>query len=510
MYIPLDDRTCNYKYPVILTQLIDNMEILTPPEKYMGSHREPADLDKVWEWILNNIKECDYGIFSIDTLLYGNIINSRIHNRSKIECDKYLNNFKKIKEINPSIEIHAFNLVPRVANYNNNSEEPHYWSEYGSRIWKYSYLTDKINRKDNTDKEKAELDEIKKEIPRNYLEDFLNRREINTYVNFYCLDLVEKNIIDYLVIPKDDTAEYGLAARDHRQIADKVWQKTIMDRVMIYPGADEVGCVILTRIFNKTKDYQPRIYIRYSSTLGPEVIPKYEDRPLHEGIKSQITSIGGIIVSTPENADILLAVHSPGKRTMEAFDQIKKDITYYSYSNTDEFLSYIKYYKKNYNKTITIADTAFCNGADNEFMTYANKKGILNKISSYCGWNTCQNSLGLALSHGCICSYYGDFKTDINRRQLSKQYLLIHLIEGWLYEANILPELLIEINNKGIDPYNIEGHQDVFKKVLKKKINNKIETELNTDIEIKNLLFPWNRIFDIDFDLEYDIDNKSK
>lgn len=506
IYIPLDERTCNYKYPQILAQLSDDIELLILPEEYMGSYRQPADLKKVWQWVLNNIKGCDYGIFSIDALLYGNIINSRIHNRSIEECNQYLENLKKIKEINPSIEIHAYNLVPRVANYNNNSEEPPYWGEYGTTIWHYSYLIDKIDRNEATDEEKAELDKLKDEIPREFLNDFLIRREVNTYVNFYCLDLVEENVIDYLIIPKDDTAEYGLAARDHRQITKKIWTKKIMDRVMVYPGADEVGCIMFSRIFNLVKEYRPRIYIRYSSTLGPGIVPKYEDRPLHEGIKSQITAMGGLVVSTPDKADILLAVHSPGKKTTEAFEQGSKDITYYSYTNTDEFLNYINYYSNNYQKTIVLADTAFCNGSDNEFMYFAGKKNVLDKISSYCGWNTSQNTVGLALSHGCICSYYDDFKSDKYKYKLSKQYLMIHLIESWLYEANILPDFLVKIKKSEINPYDIKGHKREIKEILKKKINKKIRTELNVFIkgeiiEVKKLSFPWNRVFDIDFNL---------
>ena len=68
---------------------------------------------------------------------------------------------------------------------------------------------------------------------------------------------------------------------------------------MIYPGADEVGSVLLSRIFCKMHNYKPSVFLKYSATYGPTIVPLYEDRPIAESIKSQIVSAGGILVSTP-------------------------------------------------------------------------------------------------------------------------------------------------------------------------------------------------------------------
>ncbi len=506
IYIPLDERTCNYKYPGVLAELTDDIELLVPPRELMGSFRIPADVEKLWDWVFQNISQADYAILSIDTLVYGNIVNSRLHQKTKPECAKYTKNIKKIKEVNPEIELHVFNLVPRVANYNNNSEEPLYWEKYGTKIWKYSYFTDKITRGEIKPEEVSELEEIKNDIPPEILEDFLKRREVNSFVTACCLDLVEEGIIDQLVIPKDDTAKYGLAAVEQRGISQLLFNKRIMDKVMVYPGADEVGCILLARVFNRIKGFSPRVYIRYSSTMGPGIIPKYEDRPLHEGIKAQITSVGGLVVESPAEADLLLAVNSPGKEMLEAAEQFNKDVTYYSYSNTTEFLNYLDYFIQEYQKPVALADTAFCNGADNEFISFALKKGIIGKISSYCGWNTSQNTVGLTLSHANICSYYNNFEKDQARKRLSRNYLLNHLIESWLFEANIMYELWSYTIDKGIDPYKLKENREEIQQIIQVKLNEKLNQELASfigedNLEIKNLSLPWDRIFDIDFEI---------
>ena len=114
------------------------------------------------------------------------------------------------------------------------------------------------------------------------------------------VDLVRDGVFDVLTVPKDDTAEYGYAALDQMAIAKRVRELRLPDsRVLVYPGADEVGSVLFARVFNQIKNYRPRIYIRYSSVYGPFIVPRYEDRPLQEGIKAQICSLGGVVWMRP-------------------------------------------------------------------------------------------------------------------------------------------------------------------------------------------------------------------
>ena len=222
IYVPLDERPCNYRYPQFLADLTDDVEILVPPVEYMGKLKKPSDVDKIWEWIFENAAVCSYAIISVDTMVYGNIINSRIHTRTKEECFGYLKNFIKLKEVNPRIEIHAFNLVTRVAADDNDAEDPFYWKHHGNKIWKYCYLTNKIGREMASNNEIVELEEVRESIPPEYLKNFLERREINRFINLQCLELVKNRIMDFLTIPKDDCTEYGFAAMDQQVLAKKI------------------------------------------------------------------------------------------------------------------------------------------------------------------------------------------------------------------------------------------------------------------------------------------------
>ena len=516
LYIPLDDRPCNYRYPQYLARISGEIEMIVPPAEYMGRHKMPADIHALWSWAFSNISGCDYAVVSVDTLGYGNIINSRIHKKSFSECLESAENFKELKKLNPRVEVHAFNLVTRVSNCNSDEEDPGYWKRYGETIWEYGFLTDKIKRGEEDAGSKEKLSDLRKSVPEKYMSDFLNRREINRSVNLKCLELTADGIIDYLVIPKDDCAEYGYAAADQSVLARRIYEYGIMERVMVYPGADEVGSVLLARVFNKYKKYRPRVYVRYSSVMGPQIIPKYEDRPLHESIKSQVTSIGGIIISDERDADFLLAVNSPGKEMTEASEQKVRNIGSRNFANIDEFIHYIKYFHDEYKKPYGIADVAFANGADDEFMVYANKSGVLGKTCAYGGWNTAQNTVGVVLTQASLCSFYASAGAPAGNKlfneKASRIFLFRKIIEDWMMQTRMLITLTEKYGGhegarEEIDPYNVGEHRAEILSLIGKYIGESIKNELSVMLKdhkilIDNISLPWDRIFEIDFDLE--------
>lgn len=499
IYVPLDERACNYDFPKRLAKMTDGIELLVPPREDMGMLKTPANCEHIWQWIFENAPECEYAILSVDTLVYGNIINSRTHHRPQAECRETLENFRKLKKINPRIKIHAFNLVARVAACNDAHEDPDYWAAYGLSIWRYAYLTDKINRGHADDAEKAELPKLTDSIPKEYLDDFLARRVIDRFTNLYCVDLVKEGVFDLLTIPKDDTAEYGYAAMDQSAIAQKVRAERLMDRVLVYPGADEVGCVIFARIFNLIKHYTPRVYVRYSSTLGPSIVPLYEDRPLNESIKSQITSVGGILEDNAGCSDCMLAVNSPGKYMIESMDQDTKDLTFSSHINMHEFLRYIDYYAGSYKKAVGLAEVSVCNGCENEFMDYAAIVGTFNRVQAVGGWNTAQNTIGVVLAQTVIASYYDCFRKDNEKFRLSEEFKMRSIVCDWLYQANVLRSFLAETKGK-IDPFVLGENMDAVRKYfadhLQKLIGEKFGGKYKgADIIVDNLFFNWDGVF---------------
>lgn len=508
LYIPLDERACNYTYPRLLAEMTDDMELLVPDYSWMGFCKKSADCEKLWQWVFERAPECEYAILSVDTLVYGNIVNSRIHQKTEAQCQNLLDRFVELKQKNPNLKIHAFNLAARVAAYNGATEDPDYWATHGWAIWRYTFLMDKQQRGHTNAGEDAEILELKEQIPAEYLDDFLRRRVVDRATNLRCVELTRDKVFDILTIPKDDTAEYGYAAMDQKAIAEKVRQYRLMDRVLVYPGADEVGCVLFARVFNLIKNYTPRVYPRFSSTLGPQIIPRYEDRPIYESLKAQIYSAGGVCVETAEDSDCMVAMNTPGVAQIESTEQYTKDLTFSSHINMHEFLRYILYYRKRYQRPVGIAEVSVCNGCENEFMEYALISGVLHEVQSVGGWNTTENTVGVVLAETVIASYYQGYAGMPKQYRAMEEMKMHAIVADWLFQSNVLHRFLLETRGR-IDPYALNSDEaealTYIREGLEKIIGEKFgPLYKGAQVKIENLFFNWNMVFMANFGIRLD------
>ena len=98
LLVPLDDRPCNLYFPKILPY--SNQEVLITPKSIMGNKKKSAKIDKLKIWIKTNLSDCDYLVISLDTLIYGGLIPSRIHHTPLEELIFNLDFVKEIKTIN--------------------------------------------------------------------------------------------------------------------------------------------------------------------------------------------------------------------------------------------------------------------------------------------------------------------------------------------------------------------------------------------------------------------------
>ena len=79
LLLPLDERPCNYLFPNMLASSSEDIELLLPPKSLLGAMKQAADISAVAQWLRENFFSCDYAIISIDMLVYGGIVPSRLH-----------------------------------------------------------------------------------------------------------------------------------------------------------------------------------------------------------------------------------------------------------------------------------------------------------------------------------------------------------------------------------------------------------------------------------------------
>lgn len=415
--VPLDERPCTYMYPNMLANIANDINLVEVPKKFMGDLKVPGNIDKIADFLIKECKDASYAVVAIDTLLYGGIVPSRLHYENEKTLLDRLNILRKIKEVNPSIKLYAYHLIMRCPSSSGDSEEPSYYALCGREIHligAYEHMTSitKLN-----EAQQKEYDDAKGFIAKNnyqsYVDDYLNRRRINVQMNLHTLELVKDKIIDFLIIPQDDSAPYGLTAKDQIIVREQIINKRLELKVLMYPDADAVSNTLLARCINEINNIKPKVFVRYSSCNNGNIIPNYEDRPVSESIKYQIIAAGGLNVFSLKEADIVLMVNVPLSNMKEArhlYDSIinkvgETDLNYTVGRNLIEYIEYVKYLIS-INKCVAIADIAYANGGDINLFKLLKNDNLLFKVDAYAGWNTAANTLGTCIPLAMIHNIY--------------------------------------------------------------------------------------------------------
>jgi len=474
--------------------------LIAPEKNVLGDKKNPADIKKIEQFLLNNISDSDNIVLSVDMLVYGGLIPSRLHFLNQKQAVSNLELIVKLKKTNPNVKIYAFNCIMRAPQYNSSDEEPDYYADYGFALFRRKYLLDYLARHESfppdtqEKKLRRELKQIK--IPQKIINDYESRREFNEFINIKVLDYLDSGFIDFLVIPQDDSSPYGYTAISQKNVVSKIKEKNLDMKVMIYPGADEVALSLLARAWNDYKNIEPKIYPFYASVLGPSIIPLFEDRPMFESLKSHVRVCNAKLVQSSQEADFILAINCPGKIAQDTYDFASEDetfdITYTSCRNLLDFVLQIKDYIEA-GKKVAVSDSAFCNGGDIQFIKYLDKLDILDKLISYAGWNTNCNTLGTTLAQACI----GD---------KGLHNLLYRIIEDGCYQAVVRHKVTEnELEKMQLDDSDIKSKllevEDIILNNLQKCYDT-LNISRKYPVKIKNVYSPWKRMFEIGMEIE--------
>lgn len=485
LFLPLDERPCNADFPKMLANTNQQLTLLMPESRILAHKRKAADFEGIKAYLLEHCQEADNAVISLDMLLYGGLIPSRLHHLDIVELENRLDVISMLKIHNPQLKIYAFQCIMRCPQYNSSEEEPDYYEDYGYALFRKSYLEDKEVRDTLTKQEQDELHSI--HIPQEYEKDYESRRHTNVQMNAKTLELLEKHMIDFLVIPQDDSSPYGYTAMDQKKILAQVKEKHLEYRCMVYPGADEVGMSLLTRAYNTFYNRQLSIYPLYASILGPTIIPRYEDRPMYESLKSHIQVTGAKMAHSIEDADAILAINCPGKYMQESFDDVK-DITYTSYRNLMSFALMIDdFIKKGYK--VGLCDSAYSNGGDIDLITYLDHFDVLDKLYAYAGWNTNCNTLGTVLSQMQLAE---DIPLNNN---------IYRYIEDGFYQADVRKYVVEhDLKELGLSYYDFKDQQDVVEERISHYLlehYNRLKLSQHYPIQQLKVSMPWKRMFEI-------------
>jgi hypothetical protein len=500
LYVPLDERPCNFYYPQMIAMLQPQVQLVVPPRELLGQKKKAANTDRLWDWLLENVARCQVALLSVEMLVYGGLLPSRLHHEPVDVLTKRLHNIRTLTAQQPELDILASNLIMRTPAYSSSEEEPDYYQAYGESIFQWGWLQDKGDRIGLTAAETKQFTGLQQSLPAEVLKDYRDRRTCNLAINLESIRLVQAGLLSFLSIPQDDSAPFGFTAIDQRQVSSQVRELRLQQKVHLYPGADEVGCTLLARSYGQLQQQTTKVYVFYSSVCSEQIVPLYEDRPLGESVKAHILAAGAQWVANPEAADVVLAVNTAGQVMQEAWDQPTKDVTYATFRTLRFFVAEIERLMM-MGKRIAIADTAFANGGETELVQMLDDAALWDSILAYAGWNTCCNTLGTTLATAIL----GQGSDCDDAIAFNKIY---HLLEDWAYQAIVRMETVHHyLPTIGASYYHF-NHQD-------EQITSTIAEQMLTiwqatikqsftqwNIQTLTVFAPWHRMFEVGLNLD--------
>lgn len=561
LLLPLDERPCNAAFPGRLFPA-DKVQILLP--RKLGHKKKPADFSVLSDFLFEKAKDADALLLSLDMLLYGGLIPSRLHHLKTETLFSRLHLIRELKEKYPALPIYAFATVMRCPAYSSDDEEPDYYERFGSAIHARGasmhralaglttsseaegpvpspagllpaasnspspagllpaasgegeisapFSSDPAGSTSAEPVPASSLDNEDSQDPElclsgdfeTCLEDYLARRALNKQLSLQALELVKEGILESIVFPQDDSMRFGFPAMDQEEIRRRILKLGLTERAMMYPGSDEIALTLLCRILLNHHGFLPKVYVKYLTDGARSLIPLYEGLPLSATTSYQLHAAGCITADTCAEADIVLLETAPSGSMEEAWLQPSRSPSYFAERNFPEMLSFIKR-MRGAGKVVTVADNAYANGGDLDLIRILDADHLLMDLQGYAGWNTNANTMGCAIAMGVCAFLYGEqglFPDPASETQ-RRNFLISRYLEDACYQADVRQYVTEKIRPLGFDYFDTGEEEGEVRDLILAELQIRIKTELSSladRIHIRRLTLPWKRMFEIDLE----------
>ncbi|OGN93242.1 MAG: hypothetical protein A2Z71_00905 [Chloroflexi bacterium RBG_13_50_21] len=542
--LPMDDRPVNYDYPTYLARLA-GYDLHLPLREWLGNPWRDSQPMRLVDWLDKEADSADVLIIALDTLAYGGLIPSRISREPLDSVLERLTVLRKIKAKRSQLPILASSVILRISRANSSEEEKDYWAKYGSAMFRLSYLEHKIILGEASSHEQKERSKLSNHIPGDVYDDYRAGRQRNHQVNLRMIDWLAEGIFDFLLLPQDDTAEYGWNIAEAHTLQTTLRSKNITDRAITYPGADEIGCLLLASAVCQQAEFKPRVYPRYSSIHSASIVTSYEDRSIHELVKAHLTPMRGTIAASPEQADLVLFLNAPAYAQGEAslqwliwkgMDTLRADLpaslhAYLAEVETEptyritrremdtperspEELVRALLVELKSKHPVALADVAFVNGADLTLGNLLMQHIEATHLVAYGAWNTAGNTLGCVLAHAVLRLLAQRNGIDPDPVRAHYEFLFLRFLDDYYYQARQRSQCMLEdLPAMNLQPSMERLPASKFAAVEKrvrermKLAGNEVES-LFIDagvvkaVKVENIHLPWQRLFEVGFEVK--------
>jgi hypothetical protein len=545
--LPMDDRPVTYDYPRQLARAA-GIEALLPPREWLGNPWRASRRDELVGWVARTAPQADGFILAIDTLAYGGLVPSRTSAEPTAAVLARLETLRVLKASRPHLPILAYSVILRVCRNDSGEEEKSYWATYGSRMFRLSFLEHKAEAGCASPAESTERSRLRAEIPDEVYDDYRRGRARNHAVNRAMIEWLDEGVFDYLVVPQDDTADYGWNIAEARSLQSLIRAKGLTSRAITYPGADEIGCLLLARFVCRKAGFAPRVWPRYSGVAAPTIVTAYEDRPVHELLKAHLAPLEGVVADSPQEADLTLFVNAPavqqgngdsqwiirqGPDAVRANTRSEGQAWFDAFVATEGFRAtrremesphrspeeFVRALRRELasGRPVALADVAFVNAADLILCDQLRQYPEVASLAAYGGWNTAGNTLGTVLAQSIIRVLALRAGATSDQQAAHLAFLFLRFLDDDLYQARERTRCMIEdLPALGIAPTMERLPDDRAAAVADRVRSNLgqaatgwrdlfVASGLVREVRVTNIHLPWQRLFEVGFDVEIEL-----
>ena len=490
LYVPQDDRPVDYEYTVSTAEAA-GYQVLTPPAQYLSGMNFHGSPDKLMAWVNANAGKADAMVLSIDSLVYGGLVDSRKHNLPMETLTARLEKVEALHKSHKNVPIYVFSTVMRSPWAGGKGVEPDYYLTMGSDIYQLASLQAKMDEEGLNPQERNDWFAIMRRVPMEYLQDWYNRRRKNMSINYRLIDDARKGVFTYYSLGHDDNSVSTQSSLESKylKMAGTGIPKTVFGS---FPGADQLGLLLITRASNDFNNYHPKITVIYPLGGGEKTVPRYDGQAIGKTIASHVEAIGGTMVDN-ERPDLLLAVNTP--LTTSTTESANFENFPIMLQSTRDFLTQIEK-AVNLDIPVSIVDMAFSNGSDNTLVYGLYQDKMMYRLAAYNGWNTASNSVGYGIAQGVLSKY---MTADAHRDMLTTQYL-----DNWAYQANVR-DYIYRMQQKleaGVVTQYYPTLNEELQSRTKEQLQRYASTYLGIDPKTVDVALPWQRLFEVYVDVK--------
>ena len=536
VYVPLDDRPVNLKMPQLLAQMVE-YELVTPAVELLGNFHRPGHPEEIAEWLQAQLAlPVDCAILSLDMLAYGGLVASRQTDTPRELAAQRLDVLGRLQQLAPEITIYAHSVIMGQAPTGVADDT----GEARQLLGEYSQVKAAVDGEDSSPQRHI-LERLERWLPAAVRDRYLSVRARNHEINKRAIEELAAGNIDFLVLTQDDAGPQGLHIAEQQRLNQLISERRLSDRVMIYPGADEVGMTLLARFIHQHMEKQPTVRVIYTDEAAADNVAPFEDRPFTQIVAAQIAVVGGRLDEENQEADLTVLVNPPaGLSRAQAAETSVYEQRLLCLSDAVQ-----QAVQMSSRRGIAICDAAFPNGADDVLLKAMSAGGgvDLSQLLSYAAWNTASNSVGSVLAHSTLrliarqdkgafdlvhlftdlapMRYLALLNSLINAQRAHIQFLFTRFVDDWLYQTQIRPVVSEEILNWGCssafdlrDSY-ARAEQMVCNRLIEAATNLWIERFLDkpcveigpadnrgvlmlAEMEEMHVTLPWGRLCEVD------------